>query len=142
MAPVKSMKCISRPPNRLPNVLASLGRTISVISDWVLATVRTIGLSAVEPIFCLVPFLRSRQYGVSLASYNHTGGREMPDVPVPVSAIHANYANLEERRIPNMSSIDKMAGLKEILAMDPKNSFARYGIAMELAGQGNADAAL
>jgi predicted Zn-dependent protease len=66
----------------------------------------------------------------------------MPDVPVPVSAIHANYANLEERRIPNMSSIDKMAGLKEILAMDPKNSFARYGIAMELAGQGNADAAL
>ncbi len=41
-----------------------------------------------------------------------------------------------------MSSIDKLAGLREILVMDPKNSFARYGIAMELAGQGNAEAAL
>jgi hypothetical protein len=29
--------------------------------------------------------------------------------------------------------MDKIAGLKEILALDPKNSFARYGIAMELA---------
>jgi tetratricopeptide (TPR) repeat protein len=32
--------------------------------------------------------------------------------------------------------MDKIAGLKEILALDPKNSFARYGLAMELAGQG------
>ena len=29
-------------------------------------------------------------------------------------------------------TMDKLAGLKEILALDPKNSFARYGIAMEL----------
>ena len=35
-----------------------------------------------------------------------------------------------------MSTTDKIAGLKEILAMDPKNSFARYGVAMELAGRG------
>ena len=32
--------------------------------------------------------------------------------------------------------MDKLAGLKEILAQDPKNSFARYGFAMELAGRG------
>ncbi len=35
-----------------------------------------------------------------------------------------------------MSSTDKIAGLKEILALDPKNSFARYGIAVELANSG------
>jgi predicted Zn-dependent protease len=38
--------------------------------------------------------------------------------------------------------MDKVAGLKEILALDPKNSFARYGLAMELAGKGETDAAL
>ncbi len=38
--------------------------------------------------------------------------------------------------------MDKLAGLKEILALDPKNSFARYGVAMELAGSGETDAAL
>jgi predicted Zn-dependent protease len=32
--------------------------------------------------------------------------------------------------------MDKIAGLKEILELDPKNSFARYGLAMELAGCG------
>ena len=37
---------------------------------------------------------------------------------------------------------DKIARLKEILALDPKNSFARYGIAMELAVRGQTDAAL
>jgi predicted Zn-dependent protease len=41
-----------------------------------------------------------------------------------------------------MSSTDKIAGLKEILALDPKNSFARYGIAMELANTGAVDEAL
>lgn len=41
-----------------------------------------------------------------------------------------------------MSSTDKIAGLKEILALDPKNSFARYGIAMELANRGSIDEAL
>ena len=38
--------------------------------------------------------------------------------------------------------MDKIAGLKEILALDPKNSFARYGIAMELARQGETAAAV
>jgi|SRR5579871_4776051 len=38
--------------------------------------------------------------------------------------------------------MDKIASLKEILALDPKNSFARYGIAMELAGRGETGAAL
>jgi predicted Zn-dependent protease len=38
--------------------------------------------------------------------------------------------------------MDKIARLKEILALDPKSSFARYGIAMELAGRGETDAAL
>jgi predicted Zn-dependent protease len=38
--------------------------------------------------------------------------------------------------------MDKIAGLKEILALDPKNSFARYGMAMELARQGATEAAL
>lgn len=41
-----------------------------------------------------------------------------------------------------MSSTDKIAGLREILALDAKNSFARYGIAMELARQGDVDGAL
>jgi predicted Zn-dependent protease len=41
-----------------------------------------------------------------------------------------------------MSSTDKLTGLREILALDAKNSFARYGIAMELAKQGEIDAAL
>jgi len=41
-----------------------------------------------------------------------------------------------------MSSTDKIAGLKEILALDPKNSFARYGIAVELANRGSIDEAL
>ncbi len=38
--------------------------------------------------------------------------------------------------------MDKIAGLKEILALDAKNSFARYGIAVELANRGEVDEAL
>jgi predicted Zn-dependent protease len=38
--------------------------------------------------------------------------------------------------------MDKIAGLKEILALDQKNSFARYGLAMELAKCGGTEAAL
>jgi predicted Zn-dependent protease len=78
--------------------------------------------------------------------------------PVPVSAIHANYANRrflinlivlgkprsDETRKGNSSKgiMDKAAALQEILAQDPKNSFARYGLAMELAGRGETEAAL
>lgn len=38
--------------------------------------------------------------------------------------------------------MDKIAGLREILALDPGNSFARYGVAMELANGGETAAAL
>jgi predicted Zn-dependent protease len=38
--------------------------------------------------------------------------------------------------------MDKIAGFKEILALDPRNSFARYGIAMELVSRGETVAAL
>jgi predicted Zn-dependent protease len=38
--------------------------------------------------------------------------------------------------------MDKVAGLREILALDPKNSFARYGIAIELASRGEINAAI
>ena len=38
--------------------------------------------------------------------------------------------------------MDKLAGLREILALDPKSSFARYGIAMELVKRGETAAGL
>lgn len=38
--------------------------------------------------------------------------------------------------------MDKIAGLKEILLLDPKNTFARYGIAVELASRGETDEAI
>ena len=38
--------------------------------------------------------------------------------------------------------MDKITALREILTMDPKNSFARYGIAMELVNQGETGQAL
>jgi predicted Zn-dependent protease len=38
--------------------------------------------------------------------------------------------------------VDRIAMLKEILAQNPNDAFARYGLAMELANQGNAEAAL
>jgi predicted Zn-dependent protease len=38
--------------------------------------------------------------------------------------------------------MDKIAALNEILALDPKNSFARYGVAMELVSRGETEAAL
>jgi predicted Zn-dependent protease len=41
-----------------------------------------------------------------------------------------------------MESMDKISGLKEILALDPDNSFARYGLALELASHGDSAAAL
>jgi predicted Zn-dependent protease len=38
--------------------------------------------------------------------------------------------------------MDKIERLKEILTLDPKNSFARYGVAMELVSRGDTAAAL
>ena len=63
--------------------------------------------------------------------------------PVPVSAIPVNYANhLPGRKPPKTRLMDKIAGLRDILALDPNNSFARYGVAMALAGSGETDEAL
>jgi predicted Zn-dependent protease len=65
--------------------------------------------------------------------------------PIPVSAIHANYANPLDRDAKaglDASKMDKIAGLKEILDADPRNSFARYGMAMELASRGESASAL
>ena len=38
--------------------------------------------------------------------------------------------------------MDKIAGLKKFSLWTPENSFARYGIAMELASRGDVDASL
>lgn len=38
--------------------------------------------------------------------------------------------------------MDKVAMLTEILSQDPTNAFARYGLAMEFAGQGEAATAI
>jgi tetratricopeptide (TPR) repeat protein len=38
--------------------------------------------------------------------------------------------------------MDKVAALTEILQQNPNDAFARYGLAMELASQGNLEAAL
>ncbi len=38
--------------------------------------------------------------------------------------------------------MDKLASLKEILEQDPKNAFARYGLAMEHAARGETASAL
>ncbi|WP_263357116.1 tetratricopeptide repeat protein [Acidicapsa ligni] len=38
--------------------------------------------------------------------------------------------------------MDKIAGLKEILTLDPGNTFARYGLAMEYVGQGQIETGL
>lgn len=38
--------------------------------------------------------------------------------------------------------MDKIAMLNEILAQNPKDAFARYGLAMEYAGRGETDASL
>ena len=52
----------NRPPSRLPSVLASLGRITSVISDWVLATVRTSGLASVVLMDSLAPTFGCRGF--------------------------------------------------------------------------------
>jgi predicted Zn-dependent protease len=38
--------------------------------------------------------------------------------------------------------MDKIAALNEILELDPRNAFARYGLAMEYIAQGSPDSAL
>jgi len=64
-------------------------------------------------------------------------------VAVSTRRLNSSFGNRRQiRKFPRCwiaaesRKMDKIAGLKEILALDPKNSFARYGLAMELAGRG------
>lgn len=64
-------------------------------------------------------------------------------------AVHSSFGNRRQLRKsirnvgwPSQSKMDKIKGLKEILALEPGNSFARYGLAMELARLGDTAAAL
>jgi predicted Zn-dependent protease len=59
----------------------------------------------------------------------HTKKRRAPEN----AALHLFVRGLE---------MDKIAMLTEILAQEPTNAFARYGLAMEHAGQGDATTAL
>src|SRR3954453_2186033 len=114
IAPVRSMKCISRPPSRLPRVLASLGRIISVISDSESATRRGATLDPGELMFLpapkrLVPGDCNPVYDSSCcrptglvnvdcgwpgSSYNGTGGGRLPgDIPIQCRQSTAVYAN-------------------------------------------------
>jgi tetratricopeptide (TPR) repeat protein len=83
------------------------------------------------------------------ASYNKSIGREWPGCVVASCFSFGNPCHLRKfpaarskSAEPDASTMDKIARLKEILALDPRNSFARYGIAMELASRGEIAAAL
>jgi predicted Zn-dependent protease len=77
------------------------------------------------------------------SGYNGTGGGRF------VEACSSSFGNRSQlRKYPRAENgieseqMDKIASLKEILALDPKNSFARYGIAMELASRGETAGAI
>lgn len=52
------------------------------------------------------------------------------------------YSGDDPDAIRENDFMDKIAMLTEILTQDPKNAFARYGLAMEYAGQGDTEPAL
>jgi len=62
------------------------------------------------------------------------------------AAYSSSFGNRSQLRKSTMwldrDKMDKVAGLKEILEQNAKNSFARYGLAMELANRGETAAAL
>jgi predicted Zn-dependent protease len=72
---------------------------------------------------------------LALEASSSSFGNQGPSVQIPTG--HSAPA-----AAPKKSRMDKLAGLREILALDAKNSFARYGVAMELAGRGETVAAL
>src|SRR5208283_5375456 len=53
-----------------------------------------------------------------------------------------NPPSSAQRQFGSTRKMDKIQRLKEILALDPKSSFARYGIAMELVSRGDTEEAL
>ena len=105
--------------------------------------------SQMGSLMALLPGLKDGQ-SKRLCGYNRRQRRylagELARLPVPVSAIRANLANF--LNAPDWffgrggNWMDKIAALKEILALDPNNSFARYGLAMERVGRGETDEAL
>jgi predicted Zn-dependent protease len=124
---------------------------ISVISDWVLATVRAIGLVPVELILRWLHSLSIHRAcpancaGLRLQWNWRRPVRIRPQSEASSSSFGNPRQMCKSRKAegrPNTSKMDKIAGLKEILALDPKNSFARYGVAMELASRGETAAAL
>jgi tetratricopeptide (TPR) repeat protein len=91
-----------------------------------------------------------RGAGRLAARYNEAGGsgrqkgaqfqfRQSP--PITQIPLGRGWPQTGPERVKT-SKMDKIAGLREILAADPGNSFARYGIAMELARQGDTAAAM
>ncbi len=48
----------------------------------------------------------------------------------------------EKQLLWNLESMDKITGLKEILAVDPGNAFARYGLALEYVNLGQVETGL
>jgi predicted Zn-dependent protease len=65
----------------------------------------------------------------------------MPHELGRLPALHsAGCSNLDTRG--PLDSMDRIAALNEILTEDPKDAFARYGLAMEYSRQGDFDRAL
>src|SRR5689334_1296639 len=104
------MKCISRPPSRLPSVFASFGRISSVISLRDSATVR-VGSLALKSMCTSLSFLEATLQCPALERNPQTRG-------------HARVIE------GGGSPMDRIAMLKEILAQNPNDAFARYGLAM------------
>jgi hypothetical protein len=124
---------------------------ISVISDCVLATVRTLGVVSVA----LMMRLLHSSFALPAGAFCPPATMELWAGLPPGESAQAccsSFGNPRQLRKSSrgparqvgahVSKMDKIAGLKEILALDSKNSFARYGLAMELAAGGETDAAL
>src|ERR1700674_3967392 len=98
---------MSRPPSRLPSVLASLGKTNSVISDRESATLRGGSTGSTDSI------------GFSVDN-----------------CVRECKSRAEMRaRLTVKEVMDKIAMLTQILEQNPSDAFARYGLAMEHANQ-------
>src|SRR5579863_1965568 len=134
------MKCIRRPPSRFPSMLVSLGRMISVISDCVLVTVRTRQFLSGS----FIASLRTSTDGIARGYNREWGGHCSRQYILSFGHSTSLMQISQSLRLGRnkIGQMDKIATLREILSLDPKNSFARYGIAMELVNRGEIDAGL
>jgi len=109
-------------------VFVSFGRISSVISLRDSAAVRAGCLTAKS--------MRMSSYWSALpSSVGHPRQtRNAPDFTASKQCITVNRGGV--------APVDKIAMLKEILAQNPNDAFARYGLAMEHAAQGDATTAL